>query len=135
MDESKENQESDYGIFVSRSLEFLQWTKFGWFSEVDQQNVIVALSEDGNEEIESRFLKYAYHWVRTRALLSPVKVGDDIDPETVEEELNGMEEAIKRFNKIRKEGTDLNESGNKIEEIITVIDEEVQSRILNLVDE
>jgi hypothetical protein len=79
MEEAIENRDADYGIFVASSIEYLPRTRLGWFSEVDQDFVVVALSDVDEEEIEPRFLKFAYHWARTKTILSYVEINDDID--------------------------------------------------------
>jgi len=132
MEEAIENREADYGIFVASSTAYLPRTKVGWFSEFDQEYVVVALSGDKDDEIEPRFLKFAYHWARTRALLSSVEVGDEIDPEAVKAELDGIKDAIDRFRQIRTKCTDLEGSVNDIRQTLTSIEDDISSRITRL---
>lgn len=132
MEEAIENREADYGIFVASSTEYLPTTKLGWFSEVDQDYVVVALSEDGEDEIDPRFFKFAYHWARTRTLLSSVEVSSDLDPEAIKSELDGIEEAIKQFKQVRTKCSDLENSVDEIRSILNSIEDEVTSRMTRL---
>lgn len=132
MDEAIENREADYGIFVASSIEYLPRTRVGWFSEIDQNFVVVALSGDDDEEIEPRFLKFAYHWARTRAILSYVEIGDDIDSERVKAELDSITDAIGRFSTIRSKCTTLESSVGDIRTELKSIEDAVTSSITQL---
>lgn len=134
MEEAIENREADYGILVASSVEYLPRTRVGWFSEIDQDYVVVALSDE-EDEIEPRFFKFAYHWARTRTMLSAVDVGDDIDPELVKTELDGIEDAIGRLQQIRSECTELESSVSSIRKRFQGTEDEVSSRITKLESE
>ncbi|WP_435143778.1 hypothetical protein [Halobaculum sp. P14] len=127
-----ENRDADYGIFVASSVEYLPRTQVGWFSEVDQNYVVVALSEDSDEEIDPRFLKFAYHWARTRSQLSAVDAGDDIDMEAVQSEISGMEEAITDFKKIRTQRTNMESSIETIRDSLSGIEAEFDERVTTI---
>lgn len=132
MKEAIENRNADYGIFVASSVEYLPRTQVGWFSEFDQEFVVVALSDEDSEEIEPRFLKFAFHWARTRAMLSSVELVDEIDPEMVKAELDGIEDSIDQFRRIRTKCTDLEESVSDIRRTLTDIEDDVTSRVKRL---
>ena len=132
MEEAIDNREADYGIFVASSIEYLPRTRLGWFSEIDQDFVVVALSDEDEEEIEPRFLKFAYHWARTRTILSYVDIDDDIDSERVKAELDGIKDAIGRFSTIRSKCSDLESSVSAIRDELTGIEDEVTSSITQL---
>ena len=132
MDEAIENREADYGIFVASSIEYLPRTRLGWFSEVDQNFVVVALSGEDDEEIEPRFLKFAYHWARTRAILSYVEIGDDIDSERIKAELDSITDAIGSFSTIRSKCTTLESSVGDIRSELNGIEDDVTSSITQL---
>lgn len=132
MDEAIENREADYGIFVASSIEYLPRTRVGWFSEIDKNFVVVALSGEDDEEIEPRFLKFAYHWARTRAILAYVEVGDDIDSERVKAELDSVTDAIGRFSTIRSKCTTLESSVGDIRTELQSIEDTVTSSITQL---
>lgn len=132
MDEAIRNRDADYGILVASSLEYLPRTKVGWFSEIDQDYVVVALSEEPDDEIEPRFLKFAFHWARTRTLLSAVEVSDTTDTEAIKGELDGLQDSIGDFSNIREQCTNLEDSVSSIREQLTGIEEEVMSRIMRI---
>jgi hypothetical protein len=132
MEEAIENRDADYGIFVASSLAYLPRTKVGWFSEINQDYVVVALSEAQDDEIEPRFLKFAYHWARTRTLLSAVEMGSDVDPETMKTELDGLKQSIESFGKIKTQCTQLEQSTKKIRSILGETEDEITSRITRI---
>jgi predicted ATP-grasp superfamily ATP-dependent carboligase len=132
METAIENRDADYGILVASSLEYLPRTRVGWFSEIDQDYIVVALSEDGEDEIEPRFFKFAYHWARTRTLLSAVDVGDDIDPEAVKNELDGIEDAISKFSNIRTDCKNLEDTAANIRGTLQEIQDDVTERLRRL---
>lgn len=134
MEEAIENREADYGILVASSVKYLPRTRVGWFSEIDQDYVVVALSDD-EDKIEPRFFKFAYHWARTRTILSAVDVDDDIDPEVVKSELDGIEDSIDQFQQIRSNCKDLENSVDRIKETLEDIEKEVSNRISRLESE
>ena len=135
MTEAIENRDADYGILVASSVEYLPRTQVGWFSEIDQDYLVVALSDQGEEEIESRFFKFAFHWARTRTMLSAVDVGDDIDPEVIKGELDGIEDAIDNFSKVRSNCTSLKGTVDDIRNTLDEIEADVTSRIGRLEQE
>ncbi len=135
MTEAIENRDADYGILVASSVEYLPRTQVGWFSEIDQDYLVVALSDQGEEEIESRFFKFAFHWARTRTMLSAVDVGDDIDPEVIKGELDGIEDAIDNFSKVRSNCTSLKGTVDDIRNTLNEIEADVTSRIGRLEQE
>ena len=135
MTEAIENRDADYGILVASSIEYLPRTQVGWFSEIDQDYLVVALRDQDEEEIESRFFKFAFHWARTRTMLSAVDVGDDIDPEVVKGELDGIEDAIDNFSKVRSNCTTLEGTVDDIRNTLNEIEDDVTSRIGRLEQE
>ena len=135
MTEAIENRDADYGLLVTSSIEYLPRTQVGWFSEIDQEYLVVALRDQDEEEIESRFFKFAYHWARTRTMLSAVDVGDDIDPEVIKGELDGVQDAIDNFSKVRSNCTTLESTVDDIRNTLTEIEADVTSRIGRLEQE
>jgi len=135
MTEAIENRDADYGLLVTSSIEYLPRTQVGWFSEIDQEYLVVALRDQDEEEIESRFFKFAYHWARTRTMLSAVDVGDDIDPEVIKGELDGIQDAIDNFSKVRSNCTTLESTVDDIRNTLTEIEADVTSRIGRLEQE
>jgi len=53
-EEAIENRDADYGVFVASSLAYLTRTKVGWFSEVDQDYVVVALGANPDAPVRGR---------------------------------------------------------------------------------
>jgi hypothetical protein len=135
MEEAIENRDADYGIFVASSLAYLPRTKVGWFSEIEQDYVVVALSNAPDDELEPRFLKFAYHWARTRTLLSAVEMGSKVDPEAMKTELDGLKQSIESFGKIRTQCTQLEQSTKNIRSLLRETEDEITSRITRIESE
>ncbi len=135
IEEAIENRDADYGVFVASSLAYLPRTKVGWFSEIDQNYVVVALSDTPDDEIEPRFLTFAYHWARTRTLLSAVEMGSAVDPEAMKTELDGLKQSIESFGKIRTQCTQLEQSTKNIRSLLRETEDEITSRITRIESE
>lgn len=130
-----ENRNADYGILVAQSIEYLPRTRVGWFSEIDQNFVTVALSDEGDAEIEPRFLKFAFHWARTRAILNSVKTGEELDTDLMRSELEAVEGAIEDFSKIRTKCTNIESSTESIRETLNDMEEEIMDGLGNVRNE
>lgn len=135
MEKAIENRDADFGILVASSLDYLPRTKVGWFSEIDNEYVVVALSEDPDDDLEPRFLKFAYHWARTRTLLSAVQVGDETDSEAIKSELDGLKDSIADFSQIRTQCSDLENSVNAIRATLKDIEDDVMARTTRIENE
>lgn len=129
MDLALENRDADFGILVAESLEYLPRTKVGWFSEIDQEYVVVALSDEGDEEVEPRFFQFAFHWAKTRAMLATYETSDGVDTEALKTELDGIEGAIEDFSNIRTQCTNIEDARSNIESTLNEIEREVETRL------
>lgn len=129
MTEAIENRDADFGILVAQSIEYLPRTKVGWFSEIDQEFIVVALSGPDDDEIEPRFLNFAFHWARTRTMLSSVGVGDDIDMETVRSELESIERSIEDFSQIRSKCTNIENATESIRGTLAEMERDIEDRL------
>ena len=129
MELALENRDADFGILVAESIEYLPRTKVGWFSEVDQDYVVVALSDEHDEDIEPRFFQFAFHWAKTRAMLSAYETSDEVDTEALKAELDGIEAAIGDFSRIRTQCTNIEDARSTIESTLNEIEREVETRL------
>jgi gas vesicle protein len=129
METAIENRNADYGILVAKSIEYLPRTRVGWFSEIDQNFVTVALSDEDDDEIEPRFLKFAFHWARTRAILNSVTSGEELDTDMMRAELEGIEGSIEDFSDIRTKCTNIENSTASIRETLDETEEEIMESL------
>ena len=129
METAIENRNADYGILVAKSIEYLPRTRVGWFSEIDQNLVTVALSDKDEDEIEPRFLKFAFHWARTRAILNSVNSGEELDTDMMRTELEGIEGSIEDFSKIRTKCTNIENSTDSIRETLEEMEDEIMESL------
>ena len=127
MEDAIQNRDAAYGIFITDTLENLPRTKTGWFHEFAEQNtIVVALSEMGEEDIEPGYLRIAFNWARMRTVQSYAELGEGFDPEKLQSELNDIEGEISRFKSIRGQCTEIRKSRERIEETLTEIERNIQ---------
>lgn len=123
------NREADFGIYVVDQLENVPEKKVGWFEEIDNEFVVIALSEDDEDEVEPGYLRIAYNWARLRALQSHADVGKEFDAEKLQSELDEIEESVDRFSTIKGHCTEIEKSKNRIEEELSEIERDVKERL------
>ena len=123
------NREADFGIYVVDQLENVPEKKVGWFEEIDNEFVVIALSEDDEDEVEPGYLRIAYNWARLRALQSHADVGEEFDAEKLQSELDEIEESVARFSTIKGHCTEIGKSKNRIEEELSEIERDVKERL------
>lgn len=132
MDDVIPNREADYGIYVVENLEYIPEKKIGWFEEIDQEFVVVALSEGEDGEPEPGFLRIAYNWARLRALQSHAELGEVFDPERLQSDLDEIEDSVGRFSTIKGQCTEIEKSKNKIESELSEIERDVKERLADI---
>ena len=120
--ETLKNREADYAIMVMRNAEAVPTTKMGWFHEFDLNRLCVVLSEGPDEDVEWQFLRFAYNWSRARVAQSNLEVDDEIDANSINEELESLRDQIDNFETIRNhaetitdEAQDITKQANKLE--------------------
>ncbi len=123
-----ENRDADYAIIVFECESYVP-DKVGYFQEFDDDRLSVALSEDEEDEIEPGFLRIAVNWARARAVQSYVDAGSELDPETIQNDVSEIEDAIGQFSRIRTKTTNIREAANEIDEELRDIQNEVENRV------
>lgn len=129
MAEAIPNREADFGIYVVDQLDRIPSKKLGWFEEIDQEFVVIALSEEDDDEIEPGYLRIAYNWARLRVVQSHADLGEEFDPEQLQSNLDEIEDSIGRFSTIRSHCTEIEKSKGKIESELNEIEGEIKSRL------
>lgn len=132
--EGMENRGADYGILVLKNQdaasEFL-----GTFREFDQRMLYVAISDEESETYDRRLLNLAYEWARMRTLSSRFDMGDEVDPERIQNKVAGIEEAIGEFRKIRTQCSNIETAREKIEEQLESIQNGIEDEIEVILNE
>ena len=131
LEDALENRDADYAIMVFES-EAQVPNKVGYFHEFDSDRLAVALSETPADEIDAGYLHIAFNWARTRAVQSFVDTEAAFDPEVLQIEINEVEEAIRRFSRLRKKTTNIRNSANGIDEELQAIQHDVTTRLGNV---
>lgn len=135
MSDAIPNREADYGIYVVDQLDNVPEKKVGWFEEFDNEFVVIALSEDDEDEVEPGYLRIAYNWARLRALQSHADLGEEFDPERLQSELDEIEDSVSRFSTIKGHCTEIGKSKNKIETELSEIERDIKERLGNIAAE
>lgn len=129
MERAIENRDADYGVFVVDELTSLPRTKVGWFHEFDRDFVTVALSEDGESDLEPAFLRFAVNWAQVRALHDAEAAGDELDAARVRSEAEAIDEKIDRFAQVRTKCTSIEDAVDDIRQELDDIEAEIEDRL------
>lgn len=133
MQDAIQNRDAAYGLYVTDTLENLPRTKTGWFHEFpDQNTVIVAMSEDADQDIEPGYLRIAFSWARMRAVQAYAEVGSDFDPEALRAELTEIEADIDRFQTIRGQCQEIQKSRERIEKTLNEIQKDIKKHLAEI---
>ena len=133
MEETIQNRDAAYGVFVTDSMENLPPTKTGWFHEFSDQNtVVVAMSETDEKEIEPGYLRIAFNWARMRAIQEHSDLGSNFDPEELHSQTTELKEDLGQFKNIRGQCTRIRKSREAIEETLDEVEEDIKGRIRDI---
>ncbi len=105
MEETLENREAGYGLFVVRNVETLA-KSVGWFNEYQGRFLVVALGTASTEDhVYREMLETAYRWARTRLLVREARLREGVDASAIQRELEHANAILGRFRRIRTQGT------------------------------
>lgn len=135
METAIENRDADYGVFVTAELSNLPRTKVGWFHEFDRDFVSVALSEDGETDLEPTFLRFAVNWAQVRALHDTDETSEEIDTARIRSEADAIDEKIGRFAQVRIKCTSIEDAVAEIRDELDEIEADVKDRLDDLQSE
>lgn len=124
MGEVIENRDADYGIFIAREVSQVP-RKIGWFEEVDDDVLVVALSDGEDAPFADELLKVAYRWARVRLRSSTADGGQDVDIATIQSELTDAERTLSQFSQLKKQCTSIENSAADLWEDVDALQDEV----------
>jgi hypothetical protein len=131
LEEAIENRDADYGIIVFECESYIP-NKVGYFHEFDSERLCVALCEDEDDEVEPGYLRIAYNWASTRAVQGYADAGTAFDPETVQDAVRDVRDAIDRFSTIRRKTTSIRETAKEIDKELDEIEGDVKSDLTDI---
>lgn len=129
LDESMENRDAKYGIFVVKNVESFPLS-VGFFKEFYGNQLVVALGTRESEElIAKELLLVAFNWSKAKLLSGEVVGGKvDITP-LVREKIIQIQDSLNNFRNIRTQCTNLEKATGKIRRIANEIEEEIKTQI------
>lgn len=129
LSETLQNREADYAIMVMRNADAVPTTKMGWFHEFDRHRLCVVLSEGADEDVEWRFLRFAYNWSRARVAQSNLDVDDEIDVNSINEELESLRDRINDFDTIRNHAATISNEAQDITKRADELERKIHNRL------
>ena len=132
LDESMENRDAKYGIFVVKNVEALP-KSVGFFKEYYGNQLVVALGTKESEDLLAKELLFvAYNWAKTKLLVSEgIEGREDITP-LLQDKLPRIAASLKKFSKIRTQCTSIKNTTDKILRTADEIEEEVKSQLQDI---
>lgn len=134
MADAIENRAADYGIFVTQCEAYVP-DKIGYFQEFDGKFLVVALSEDEDDNLEPGFLEIAYNWARMRALQDWVDSGESLDPETISARVDSIRDTISRFSEAKKKCTSIESTATDVKGLLDDLRDDVTDDLNEIVTE
>lgn len=128
MEEAIENRGASYGLFVARSIDNVP-NHVGWFNEYNQNQLVVVLSDGGDESMADELLTVGYKWARMRVLEQQAMTGDEFDSSAIQEDIDSAERSLKSFQNIKRKCTSIKNTADDIEEEAEEIKNELESSL------
>lgn len=128
MESAIENRNADYGMFVSECEDYVP-DKVGYLSEFDRRYLAVSLSQDEEDEADSRLFQIGFNWAKMRAAQSALDAGGEVDPEAIQSKVDEVEDSLGRFQTVKKKCTNIRTNANDIDELLTEIADDVNGHL------
>lgn len=134
MDEVIENRAADYGLYIARSINQLP-KKTGWFKEVREDILVIAISDGDEGRFAHELLKTAYRWSSERVRAMSKEQTDDIDLASVRHQLEELERELQQFSELKRQTTKIENSANDLWDDIDKMQKEVERKFTALMSE
>lgn len=116
LDESMENREADYGVFVTKNRDSLP-DSVGWFNEYDGNHLVCALeNNDGDTMIDGEIIHIAYKWSRAKLRLETNKE-KKIDASFILEKISDIQTNLGELRRVKTQCTNIEKSAGIIKEV------------------
>ncbi len=123
LDEAIENREASYGVLVAKSVE--AYTKsIGWFQEIGNDKLVVALGSDSEESFHDELLLIAYKWARIKVNSQNLKE-KQVDAEFIENKIEAIQQKIQKFRTIKTECNNIEKASNNIKTTTETLAKEI----------
>ena len=123
LDEAIENREASYGVLVAKSVE--AYTKsIGWFQEIGNDKLVVALGSNSEESFHDELLLIAYKWARIKVNSQNLKE-KQVDAEFIENKIEAIQQKIQKFRTIKTECNNIEKASNSIKSTTEALAKEI----------
>ena len=116
LEESMENRNAEYGIFVIKNGDALP-KQVGHFNEYPGNQLVTVFGIETEGGNDGEMLEIAYKWARNR-LLFQKGVATGVDLSAVGDRLNEIEASMKNFTQVLKQCTNVEKASKNIRELI-----------------
>lgn len=123
LDEAIENREAVYGILVARSVEAFP-KSIGWFQEIGNDKLVIALGTDEEESLHDELLLIAYKWARTKINSENLKE-KQVDAELIEQKIQSIKQKIQKFRTIKTDCNNIEKTSKNIKTTAETLAEEI----------
>jgi len=123
LDESIENREASYGILVAKSVEAFP-KSIGWFQEIGNDKLVVALGSDSGEPFHDELLLIAYKWARAKVNSQNLEE-KHVDAKLIESKIETIKQKIQKFRTIKTECNNIEKASNSIKTTTEVLAKEI----------
>lgn len=128
MEAAIENRNADYGIFVSECEAYVP-DKVGYLKEFDRRYLAVCVSQDEEDDVDSRLFHIGYNWAKMRAAQVALDAGGEVDPEAIGSKVEEVEDSLDQFQTVKRKCTNIRSNANEIDELLNGIADEVNGHL------
>lgn len=129
LEESMENRDAKYGIFVIKKVESLP-KSVGFFKEFNGNQLVIALGTgEGEELIAKELLLVAFCWSKAKLIGEGVINGEKDIISIVREKINKIQQSLDKFRNIKAQCTNLQTATDAIRTLSDNIREDIGKEI------
>lgn len=125
------NRDADYGVFVAECEAYIP-SKIGYLQEFDRRYLVVATSQDEDDDLDPRLFRIGFNWAKMRAVERALDAGEDVDAEVIQSKVEEISDSIEQFGSIKSKCNTIRKLANGIEESLNDIAEEVNTHLNQL---
>ncbi len=123
IDQSLENREANYGIFVSKWVDPLP-KSVGCFNFYRNDRIVCALGHKDDGVIHPEMLELAYCWARTQLLKDSME-SKDVDIEKINTKIDLVKDKLKSFRNLKTQCSNIESASEKIRDLSDDIKSEI----------
>jgi len=127
LDEAIENRDAAYGVLVAKSVEAFP-KSIGWFQEIGNDKLVVALGSNSEESFHDESLLIAYRWARTKVNSQNLKE-KKVDAEIIKEKIESIKQKIQKMSTIKTDCNNIEKTSKNIKTTADTLAEEIKEEL------